>query len=65
MFRYSNSINPEMLKHIRESTNKSIERYKRSVIFDKKEPPSLYALLPFVSFISFLAGYNLNKLLKN
>jgi hypothetical protein len=54
------AISPEMLKYIRDTTNKSIEKYKRpfSYINVGEDKPNLYSLLPFVSFVSFLAGYN-------
>jgi hypothetical protein len=61
-------LSPEMSKYIRESTNKSIENYKINpyslVLFEKNDPPKFFALLPFVSFISFLAGYKFCKLTK-
>ena len=57
-------ISPEILKYIKDSTNKSLEKclnkYKINTLFPKDSLPNYNALLPFVSFISFLAGYNLN-----
>lgn len=54
------TISPEMLKYIKDTTNKSIEKYKKqvSVISVNDDKPNFYNLLPFVSFVSFLAGYN-------
>jgi len=71
--RYSYSysmISPEMLRYIKESTNKSIEKYKNKnnynsklVITKKDKPPNdFFILLPFVSIVSFLAGYHFSNL---
>ena len=60
-------ISPEMSKYIKDITNKSLEKYTNNVKFvipDKKELPNFFLLLPFVSLISFLAGYNFCKLIK-
>ena len=60
-------ISPEMSKYIRDTTNKSLEKYTNKpkfVIPDKKDPPDFFLLLPFVSLISFLAGYKFCKLIK-
>lgn len=61
-------ISPEMSKYIKDSTNKSLEKYinkyKINTTLVKDISPNYIALLPFVSFISFLAGYNLNMFLK-
>jgi hypothetical protein len=66
-------ISPEMLKYIRDTTNKSLEKYTNKPRFvipdkndppDKKDPPDFFLLLPFVSLISFLAGYKFCKLIK-
>lgn len=54
-------ISPEMSKYIRDSTNKSLEKYLNVNAENLKDQPhNCIVLLPFVSFISFLAGYNLN-----
>jgi hypothetical protein len=61
-------ISPEMAKYIRDSTNKSIEKhldkYKINSQSNINDVHNLIGLLPFVSFISFLAGYNLYLLAK-
>jgi len=60
-------ISPEMSKYIRDTTNKSLEKYTNKpkfVIPDKKDPHGFFLLLPFVSLISFLAGYKFCKLIK-
>lgn len=70
MFRSNRSflISPEMSNYIKDSTNKSLEKYLNkyniNTLFPKDEPPNCIVLLPFVSFISFLAGYNLNLFCK-
>jgi hypothetical protein len=60
------SISPKMLKYLRDSTNKFLEKYlnkystnkyNTNVLILKDKRPSHIVLLPFVSFISFLAGY--------
>jgi hypothetical protein len=67
------SISPEISKYIKDTTNKSLEKYTNNVKFaipdkmdppDKKDPPDFFLLLPFVSLISFLAGYKFCKLIK-
>jgi hypothetical protein len=59
------SISSEMLKYIRESTNKSLEKYLTKYNINalelKDRTPNCIILLPFVSLISFLAGYNFNN----
>ena len=60
-------ISSEMTKYIKDSTNKSLEKYTNNfkfVISDKTDPLSFFVLFPFVSLISFLAGYNYCKLIK-
>ena len=60
-------ISSEMSKYIKDSTNKSLEKYTNNfkfVISDKTDPLSFFVLFPFVSLISFLAGYNYCKLIK-
>jgi hypothetical protein len=59
-------ISSEMSKYIKDSTNKSLENYTNNfkfVIHDKTVPLSFFVLFPFVSLISFLAGYNYCKLI--
>jgi hypothetical protein len=72
-------INPEMSKYIKEQTNKWLEKYSKthnsiqgirvSDLVKQKymDPklPDLYIILPFVSLISFLAGYNFYNLIHN
>jgi len=69
-------INPDMLKYIRESTNKSIEKYliKKNdennintliKVNDNNNDdivPNIYFLVSFVSLVSFLAGYKFAKI---
>ena len=60
-------ISSEMSKYIKDSTNKSLEKYTNNfkfVISDKTDPLSFFVLFPFVSLISFLAGYNYCKLIE-
>ncbi len=62
-------INPELATYIREHTNKSLEKYLNSNEVDKLgQYTSLqidhasckwYIVLPFVSLLSFLAGYKM------
>jgi hypothetical protein len=63
-------ISPEMLKYIRDATNKSIEKHfkkpefvreKNNTIALLKDVEPYFFILPFVSLISFLAGYNFCK----
>lgn len=69
MFRSKKTflITPEMSKYIKDSTNKSIKnyfnKYKINALLVKDISPNYIALLPFVSLISFLAGYNFNMVL--
>lgn len=66
-------VSPEMSKYISEQTNKSIQKYSNNNfkrvfnLVKYKDVDSLisnfYFVLPFVSFISFLAGYNFHKLI--
>jgi hypothetical protein len=74
MFRFSNYkfINPELAKYIKDSTNKSIENFKNrnkysTYLITKENNPNPnegFMLLPFVSLISFLAGYHFSNFLK-
>jgi len=61
-----NHINAQMLKYIEESTNKSVEnhinKYNITAQILKNKPPNCMMFLPFVSLMSFLAGYNLHLL---
>ena len=71
-------ISNEISTYIKDTTNKSLERYKNKVRFvipntstdltndsfpnkayppNNAYPPNFFALLPFVSLMSFLAGY--------
>ena len=58
------TISPKMLKYIRESTNKSIEKYldknyiNTKSIEKKHNSSTFYSSWQLVSFISFLAGYS-------
>ena len=60
-------INPEISKHIREQTNKFTNKLKEKylkiygenlVITQNKDLPNCCNILPFVSLISFILGYN-------
>lgn len=56
-------VNPIMAKFIRDSTNKSLEKYKNNVLIDYKKKfvtSNFFILLPFLSLSYFLAGY-INK----
>jgi hypothetical protein len=53
-------VSSELSNYINYSINKSLEKYKNNVIpYEKDQPytPDNLIILPFVSFISFLAGY--------
>jgi hypothetical protein len=91
MFRLSNAtfrlkrpylISNEISTYIKDTTNKSLEKYKNKVRFiipntttdltndsypnigpNKGYPSNFFALLPFVSLMSFLAGYKLFRLM--
>ena len=60
------NINSQILKYIEDPTNKSVEnrinKYNINAQILKDKPPKCFILLPFVSLISFLAGYNFNLL---
>lgn len=64
MFRCS--INNKMMEYLRYSTNKSLENYKKPIYTfftpEKDNIDNNISLLPFVSIISFLAGYTFHKL---
>lgn len=55
-------ISAEMLKYIRDSTNKSLEKYLNKYNINALElnnrTPNCIILMPIVSLVSFLAGYN-------
>jgi len=59
-------IDPELSKYIKESTNKSIEKYlnKSKILCTPNEnnPNNIFLILPFVSLVSFLAGYHFCKI---
>lgn len=62
-------INPNMAKYIKETINKSMEKYKNNknnilTTSDTNETHNYLSLLPFVSLFSFLVGYKLGKLTK-
>ena len=76
MFRLSNPliISNEISTYIKDTTNKSLEKYKNKVRFvttdltndsylNKAYPSNFFAVLPFVSLMSFLAGYKLFRLM--
>ena len=57
-------VNPSMAKYIRDSTNKSLEKYKNNVFIDyekklvlTKSMPNFFIILPLLSLIYFLACY--------
>lgn len=60
------TISPEMSNYIRDSTNKSLEKYLNKYTINanilKDKSPNYSGLLPLAFLISFLAGYNLNLL---
>lgn len=64
-----NLINPEMSKYIKEQLIRKYDSNRNSynsylVKYDyTKQSPNMYILLPFVSLISFLAGYNFRNLI--
>ena len=59
-------ISNEISKYIKDSTNKSLEKYKKNHgLYNKNIPLHFFGLLPFVSLISFLVGYNLDKVIKH
>jgi len=62
-------INPDMVKYIKDTTNKSMEKYKKYknnilTTSDTNDTHNYLSLLPFVSLFSFLVGYKLGKLTK-
>jgi hypothetical protein len=71
-YRY-NSSKPELIKYIKESNEKSFEKFINYNKFNikksdfKKDQLGInnnnYFLLPIVSLFSFLAGYNFRSLL--
>lgn len=57
-------INPEMSKYIKEQWIRKYDKNSYLVKYDyEKQLPNIYMLLPFVSLISFLAGYNFRNLI--
>uniref|UniRef100_A0A6C0KPN4 Uncharacterized protein n=1 Tax=viral metagenome TaxID=1070528 RepID=A0A6C0KPN4_9ZZZZ len=77
MFFRQSIINPEMSNYIRKSNNKYMEnlinynnklKNKFKNLFQNKtyeiqEVNNIYFLLPFVSLVSFLAGYKYKSIL--
>lgn len=68
-------VNPEMSKYIKEQTNKWLKNYSNNSHYTRvsdlvkqtnedSKLPNNYLILPFVSLISFLAGYNFCNLIK-
>lgn len=61
-------INPEMSKYIKEQTNKSFEKLRNQYsITTYNKSPDLHNccyILPFVSLLSFLAGYQFCIMIK-
>jgi hypothetical protein len=66
-------MKPELANYIKESLNKSLnntlnkfkEGYSNKKIYNPSDDSysnNIYILLPFVSFLSFLAGYNFKRL---
>ena len=64
-------ISPEISKYLRDTTNKSIEKHFKKPEFVREKHTTLalpkdvehyFFIIPFVSLISFLAGYNFCKL---
>lgn len=63
MLNYNNRflISPKMLKYIRDSTNESLKKYLNkydmNTLVLQDNIPNCIRLIPFVSLVSFLAGY--------
>jgi hypothetical protein len=62
-------INPDMAKYIKDTINKSMEKYKNNknnilTTSDTNKTHNYLSLLPFVSLFSFLVSYKLGKLTK-
>jgi len=64
-------INPDLSKYLRDVTNKNIEKQFKTPDFSSEKITTIslpndfrpyFLLFPFVSLISFLAGYNFCKL---
>jgi hypothetical protein len=63
-------IEPNMIKYIKEHTNKSLEKYKTNKNYVNYIPtpthePFIYYYVPLLSLFSFLAGYNFSHIIKN
>ena len=71
-------ISNEVSNYIKDTTNKSLEKYKNKTSFinpntltilttnsnnNKVYPSTCFTVLPFVSLMAFLAGYKLGKLI--
>ncbi len=72
-------VSNKMSTYIKDTTNKSLEKYKNKVRFvipttttdltndsylNKDYPLTFFTVLPFVSFMSFLAGYRFFRQMK-
>lgn len=69
-------VSNEMSTYIKDTTNKSLEKYKNKVRFviptdlthdsypNKGYPLTFFSVLPFVSLMSFLVGYRIFRQMK-
>ena len=68
-------VSKEMSTYIKDTTNKSLEKYKNKVRFvttdltndsypNKGYPLTFFSVLPFVSLMSFLVGYRFFRQMK-
>jgi hypothetical protein len=69
-------VSNEMSTYIKDTTNKSLEKYKNKVRFviptdltndsypNKGYPLTFFSVLPFVSLMSFLVGYRFFRQMK-
>lgn len=69
-FNSRSLINPQISFYIKDQTNKSMKKYlnnkqinQKISVTDLVNVPKCCYILPFVSLISFLAGYNLCNLI--
>ena len=61
-----NLINPKMSNYIKEQFIRKYDTNRNTYLvkYDyEKQLPNIYILLPFVSLLSFLAGYNFRNLI--
>ena len=58
-------ISPEMSKCLKESTNKYISTHLKPNIKYMEDKHMMHLLLPFVSLVSFLFGYNFRGFIDN